>query len=51
MPMPVMEMLGRPARITFKVRKDKIVVVRGPEEAPRRGGGRKRPARGGASRP
>lgn len=50
--MPVMEMLGRPARITFKVSKDKIVVVKGPEEAPRRGGGgRKRPARGGARRP
>lgn len=46
-PMPIVEMLGRPARITFRIRGDEIVVVRGPDNAQargRRGGG------GGAAR-
>ena len=56
-PMPIVEMLGRPARITFSVRGDEIVVTRGPDDAParqqRRRGGAARSGRkaGGTRRP
>ena len=42
-PKPIFEMLGRPARITFVVRGDEIVVARGPDDAPAR---RRRPKGG-----
>ena len=48
-PMPVMDKLGRPASITFRLRGDEVVVVKGPEDAApaRRGRGRGRVARSG----
>ena len=51
-PMPIVEMLGMPTHITFRVRGDEIVVTRGPEGIPVRSrrGRRRRAAKSGARR-